>query len=202
MTRRCTRCSLANRQGRTVGLFNPVHPWTVQVLGDAGAEHLSQLDPAGRAALSRRLAAKGMTTLIVARGVAADADAWTAAGIECSVRQAPAHDIVHALRQELPRLVPEQVVHGVFLLVHGIGVLIEGAAASGKSTLALDLLARGHALVADDAVELRRPAAGVVVGRCPGVLKGYLEARGLGIVDVRAMHGAARCARRRGSTWS
>lgn len=175
---------------RTVGFFNPVHPWNIQVLGEAGARYLSRLGAAARAALPRALAGRGMTTLIVARGVAADLAAWTAAGIECSARPARAHDIVHTLRQELPRSIPERTVHGVLMDVHGVGVLIEGAAASGKSTLALDLLARGHALVADDAVELRRLAAGVIVGRSPGVLRGFLEARGLGVVDIRRMHGA------------
>jgi HPr kinase/phosphorylase len=72
-----------------------------------------------------------------------------------------------------------------------VGVLIEGAAGAGKSALALELLGRGHALVADDAVELRRPAPGVVVGHAPGVLRGYLETRGLGVLDVRRMHGRA-----------
>ena len=175
----------------TAGLFNPVHPWTTQVLGEAGTDYLSKLAPPEQAALAKKLSGRGMTTLVVARGGALPhADAWTAAGVGLQHRDQPAHDIVLALRRDLAgRQARHEVVHGVLLEVHGVGVLIEGAAASGKSTLALDLLSRGHALVADDAVELVRPAPGIVLGRCPPVLRGFLEARGLGIVDVRRMHG-------------
>lgn len=176
----------------TAGFFNPVHPWTTQVLGDAGTDFLSKLTAAEGAALPRRLAARGMRALVVARGGAlADPQPWTAAGIAVERRDAPAHAVVHALRGELAAAAARhRLVHGVLLEVHGVGVLLQGPAASGKSTLALELLARGHALVADDAVELTRPAPGLVVGRCPGVLRGYLEARGLGVLDVRRMHGA------------
>lgn len=176
----------------TAGFFNPVHPWTTQVLGDAGTAYLSQLTPAERAALPRRLRRRGMRALIVARGGAlADPAPWAAAGIAVEHRETPAHALVHALRGALAaRQTRHRLVHGVLLEVHGVGVLVQGPAASGKSTLALDLVARGHALVADDAVELARPAPGIVVGRCPEVLRGYLEARGLGVLDVRRMHGA------------
>ena len=133
-----------------------------------------------------------MATLIVARGGALpDPAPWRAAGIALEQRDAPAHEVVHALRAALAgHAAARQVVHGVLLDVHGVGVLLEGAAASGKSTLALELVTRGHRLVADDAVELVRPAAGIVVGRCPGLLKGYVATRDLGVVDVGRMHGA------------
>jgi len=177
--------------GKTAGFFNPVHPSTTQVLGEAGTHYLSTVAPPDQGALARKLAARGMAALIVARGAALpQAAAWTAAGFEPQYRDQPAHEIVHALRRDLAAgEARQQVVHGVLLEVHGVGVLIEGAAASGKSTLALDLLSRGHALVADDAVELTRSAPGLVLGRCPPVLQGFLEARGLGIVDIRRMHG-------------
>jgi HPr kinase/phosphorylase len=175
----------------TAGLFNPVHPWTVQVLGEAGAAYLGQLPAAVRARLPRRLAGRGMTTLIVASGAALpDPRPWTAAGID--VRQQPgrAHELVYALRREAAAAGRHQVLHGVFLHVHGAGVLIEGPAGAGTSALALELLARGHALVADDAVEFCRPAASILIGRSPAVLEGYVETRGLGVLDVRRMHGA------------
>lgn len=176
----------------TVGFFNPIHPWTVQVLGEAGAAYLSKLAAGAPAALARKLRARGMATLIVARGGAlADEAPWRAAGIALERRDSPAHDIVHALRHAATEQgAARRLVHGVLLDVHGVGVLVQGPAAAGKSTLALDLVARGHALVADDAVELRRPARGIVLGRCPEVIEGYLEARGLGVLDVRRMHGA------------
>jgi HPr kinase/phosphorylase len=177
---------------KTAGFFNPIHPWTTQVLGEAGSHYLATLAPPDQAALARKLSARGMAALIVARGAALpQAAAWAAAGFEPQRRDRPAHEIVHTLRRDLAAgEARQQVVHGVLLEVHGVGVLIEGAAASGKSTLALDLVSRGHALVADDAIELTRSGPGLVLGRCPPVLRGFLEVRGLGIVDIRRMHGA------------
>ncbi len=72
--------------------------------------------------------------------------------------------------------------------VFATGVLLTGASGVGKSELALELLARGHALVADDATEFQRSGSGIV-GRCPAVLSGFLEARSLGILNVRKMYG-------------
>jgi HPr kinase/phosphorylase len=174
----------------TVGLFNPVHPWTVQVLGEAGIAYLRKLEPRVRAALPRRLARLGMIRLMVARGAnLLDARAWTAAGIDVEHRPEPAHEVVYAMRCAAAASGRHAVLHGVFLDVHGTGVLLEGAAGSGKSALALELIARGHALVADDAVDVARAASSILVGRSPAVIEGYLETRGLGVLDVRRMHG-------------
>ena len=178
-------------RGPTTGLFNPVHPWTVQVLGDAGSAWLDSLKPAVRAALPKKLRAAGMTTLIVAGGGRLrDPRPWSGARIDIQHDATPAHELVHALRRDAALGGRHAVLHGVLLHVHGAGLLIEGRPGAGKSALALELLARGHALVADDAVEFARPAAGVLIGRSPGVIDGYLETRGLGVLDVRRMHGA------------
>jgi len=177
-------------RGPAAGLFNPVHPWAVQVLGEAGAAYLSKLTPAARTRLAKKLAAGGMTTLIVATGgERADPRPWTAAGIDVRYREQRAHEEVYALRRDEAARGRHAVLHGVFLDVYGVGVLIEGPAGVGKSVQALELLARGHALVADDAVEVCRPAPSVLIGRCPAVIEGYLETRGLGVLDVRRMHG-------------
>lgn len=175
----------------TAGLFNPIHPWTVQVLGEAGTAWLSKLTPAARIALPRQLKSRGMRTLMVADGgQLADERRWTAAGIAVEHWPAPDHELVHALRREAASRARRIVLHGVLLHVHGTGVLIEGPAGAGKSALALELLARGHTLVADDAVEVTRPAPAILLGRSPAVIRGYLETSGLGVLDVRRMHGA------------
>ena len=80
-------------------------------------------------------------------------------------------------------------LHGVFMEVMQTGVLLAGASGVGKSELALDLLNRGHCLIADDTPEFSRAASGAVVGRCPEVIRDFLEVRGLGVINVRAMFG-------------
>jgi len=86
-------------------------------------------------------------------------------------------------------LAPRVTVHGVYMEVMGMGVLITGESGIGKSELALELLSRNHRLIADDAVELIRIGPDVLVGQCPNGLSDYLEVRGLGILDVRLMFG-------------
>ncbi len=80
-------------------------------------------------------------------------------------------------------------VHGVFMDVFGMGVLITGDSGVGKSELALELVSRGHGLVADDVVELARIAPTTIEGRCPGILRDYLEVRGLGLLNIRTIFG-------------
>lgn len=75
--------------------------------------------------------------------------------------------------------------------MHGCGTLLRGASGSGKSELALELVARGHRLIADDAVEWRRGADGSITGSCPPPLAGFIEIRGLGVLNLRALYGEA-----------
>ena len=81
------------------------------------------------------------------------------------------------------------VKHGVFLDVFEVGVLLTGASGLGKSELALELISRGHSLVADDAIELHRTAPEVLEGRCPTMLRDFLEVRGLGVLNIRHIFG-------------
>ncbi len=84
----------------------------------------------------------------------------------------------------------QATAHGVFLEVEGLGVFLRGASGAGKSELGLELLTRGHKLIADDIVEWRRTAdAAGVIGRCPPLLDGFIEVRGLGILNARALYG-------------
>ena len=80
-------------------------------------------------------------------------------------------------------------MHGVFMDVLGMGVLITGESGVGKSELALELISRGHGLVADDVVEISRIAAKTLEGRCPPLLKDFLEVRGLGVLNIRIIFG-------------
>ena len=105
--------------------------------------------------------------------------------------------VIDVLRAYLSRKMAERVsLHGVFMDVLGVGVLITGDSGAGKSELALELISRGHGLVADDVVEISRVAAGVLEGRCPEMLKDFLEVRGLGILNIRTIFGETACRRK------
>lgn len=101
-------------------------------------------------------------------------------------------DCINALRYRLTRALAERsVIHGVLMDVLGTGVLITGESGVGKSELALELVSRGHILVADDAPEFRRIAPDTLEGRCPTLLQDFLEVRGLGILNIARMYGDA-----------
>ncbi len=87
------------------------------------------------------------------------------------------------------KLSPVTHIHGVLVGVSGIGVLIRGGAGIGKSECALELIKRGHILVADDVVEVQARWGRFLVGSCPAMLKHYMEVRGLGIIDVELLFG-------------
>ncbi len=88
-------------------------------------------------------------------------------------------------------LAPKQLVHGVLVDVLGVGILLQGEAGIGKSELALELVSRNHRLVADDSVLCVREAPEIVTGHCPPALQNFMEVRGLGIVNIRELFGAA-----------
>ena len=100
------------------------------------------------------------------------------------------HELLNHLQYHLARtLAPRITLHGVFMEIYSIGVLITGESGSGKSELALELVTRGHRLVADDAPEFTQIAPDVLDGTCPEMLQDLLELRGLGVLNIRQMFG-------------
>lgn len=87
-------------------------------------------------------------------------------------------------------LAPRTTVHGVLMDIYGVGVLLQGESGIGKSETAVELIKRGHRLVADDVVEIKQVAKNVLVGMAPELIKYYIEVRGLGIIDVKTIFGA------------
>jgi HPr kinase/phosphorylase len=105
--------------------------------------------------------------------------------------------VIDQLRAYLARELADQTtLHGVSMDVLGMGVLITGDSGVGKSELALELISRGHGLVADDCVEISRIAPTVLEGRCPELLKDFLEVRGLGVLNIRTVFGETACRRK------
>jgi HPr kinase/phosphorylase len=177
-----------------VGHLNFVHPNRVQVLGSGEVEYLRSLPEAEQHQAVARLFGCATTTLVViANDETADPALLRAADqarmpLLASPLGSPR--LIDSLQHYLTRtLAARTSVHGVYLEVLGLGVLITGESGLGKSELALELLSRGHHLIADDSVELSRTGPNVLLGRSPGMLRDFLEVRGLGILNVRAMFG-------------
>jgi HPr kinase/phosphorylase len=177
-----------------VGHLNFVHPNRVQVLGEAEIAHLAGLEATARAeAIEKLFGHEATAVVVIANGLRPDdhlLQAADARGVALFSTPQPSPRAIESLQHHLSRaLAAHETRHGVFLEVMGLGVLLTGAAGTGKSELALELLSRGHRLVADDAVELYRIGPDQVLGRCPPLLKDFLEVRGLGIFNARAMFG-------------
>ena len=177
-----------------VGYLNFVHPNRVQVLGGAEVEYLRRLPDSEHAQAIQNLFTCATTTMVVvANDETVDADlvqAADAAGLPLLTSPLPSPKVIDHLQHYLTRsLAARTTLHGVYLEVMGLGVFLTGESGIGKSELALELLSRGHRLIADDAVEFSRTAPTVLIGRCPHLLRDFLEVRGLGILNVRAMFG-------------
>jgi HPr kinase/phosphorylase len=182
-----------------VGPLNPLRPHAVQVLG---SEDLARLDSRGAEACARlaeQALGRGSVLLVVADGrepPAALRERAALGGVALATSPLPAERVIADLRYYVVHLTAERVtVHGVFMAVSGVGILITGASGVGKSELGLELITRGHRLVADDAPAFSRLAPEVLIGTCPETLRGFLEVRGLGVLNVRAMYGEA-CVKR------
>jgi HPr kinase/phosphorylase len=118
------------------------------------------------------------------------AEAAERAGTPLIVSPEPSQHLINVLRPYMQQELGEvTTLHGVFLDVLEIGVLITGDSSIGKSELALELISRGHGLVADDVVELQQIGPETIQGRCPPMLRDFLEVRGLGVLNIRSIFG-------------
>jgi HPr kinase/phosphorylase len=178
-----------------VGHLNFVHPNRVQVIGEAEVDYLKRIGRKERASQVRALFSCATTAAVVlANNAKPGADLIQAAddaNLPFFTSPLPSPVFIDRLQYHLTReLAPSVTVHGVYMEVLGMGVLLTGESGIGKSELALELLSRNHRLIADDAVEFVRIGPDVLVGQSPsGALSDYLEVRGLGILDVRTMFG-------------
>ncbi|MBU3644278.1 MAG: HPr kinase/phosphorylase [Candidatus Methylopumilus sp.] len=176
-----------------IGHLNFVHPNRVQVLGCAEMDYLRQLDAAALKLAINHLFSTDLAAIIVANGESTpDVLIETAEQYQTPLFTSPLRspELMDILSHYLAQAVAESVsAHGVFMEVQGFGVLIKGNPAIGKSELALELISRGHRLVADDIVDFFRISPERIEGRCPALLQDFLEVRGLGVLNIRALFG-------------
>jgi HPr kinase/phosphorylase len=173
----------------------PPAPGRILLLGRAGCGYLSAAAPTVRQHAADRLLEGEPPAVIVTDGGAPPAELTAAAdarGVPLFATGATPAAVAAALRSALGGLVdPVTSTHGVLVDVYGVGVLITGRSGLGKSEAGLELVLRGHRLVADDVVDLALHAPAMVIGSGNEVLRHSLEIRGLGIVDVRDLFGIA-----------
>jgi HPr kinase/phosphorylase len=176
-----------------VGHLNLIHPNRIQVLGRHEQAHIDALEPARLT----RLIALGLdprpAAVVLADGVPGHPrllDVAETRGVAVLASPLPAAQLIDKLRRYLSKTLAETTTrHGVFMDVLGLGVLITGDSGVGKSELGLELISRGHGLVADDVVEISRIGQDQLEGRCPPMLKDFLEVRGLGVLNIRTIFG-------------
>ncbi len=176
-----------------VGHLNLIHPNRIQVLGRREFAYIDGYSGDATGQVVANLFAAGPAAIILADGVAgpeALLNAAQAADVPVLATSFAADTVIDTLRRYLAKVLADSIsMHGVFMDVLGLGVLITGESGVGKSELALELISRGHGLVADDVVEISRIAAKTLEGRCPPLLKDFLEVRGLGVLNIRVIFG-------------
>ena len=176
-----------------IGHLNLTHPNNIQVIGAYEAKRREREAPTRRADLAERLIGAGPSIVIFADGVLPFPEVLSVAervGTAIFATPAAAARVIEKLSRYLAKAFAETTErHGVLMDVLGLGVLITGDSGTGKSELGLELISRGHGLVADDVVEISHVAATTLEGRCPALLRDFLEVRGLGLLNIRTIFG-------------
>jgi HPr kinase/phosphorylase len=176
-----------------VGYLNYIHPYRVQLLGRREVHYLASASPEDQERRISRIVTLEPPALIVADGVEAPerlVAMCDRAEIPLFVTRESAGHVIDVMRGYLSQHFAERTTrHGVFMDILGLGVLLTGESGLGKSELGLELISRGHGLVADDAVDLYRVSQTSLEGRCPELLTNLLEVRGIGLLDIKAIFG-------------
>ena len=176
-----------------IGHLNLIHNNIIQVIGTTECDYLHSLDDDFRNSTLTRLFTNKTVAVILTDDLPVPdilcnfANKYNVPVLSC---KAHSNDVVDTARYYLRKLFSnKEIVHGVFIEVLGTGVLITGVSSVGKSELALELISRGHRLIADDAPEFTQIGPDILDGRSPGILQGFMEVRGLGVLNIREMFG-------------
>jgi HPr kinase/phosphorylase len=167
----------------------------VLILGESEITFLEQLSAADRALTVRRLLDRDLPCVLVTAGLdtppemASEADRAGVPLIRTPLPTATAIGRLTLLLED--RMAPRETRHGVLMDILGLGVFICGESGIGKSECALDLVVRGHRLVADDAVEIRCRGDSILIGTCPELTRHHIEIRGIGLINVTDLFGVS-----------
>lgn len=181
------------RRPSLAGYLNTIYPNKVQILGTEEFTWLDELEARQRWETIAKIVSYQPLALVISKNQPCPEDLAAAAdeaNIPLWISPKRGHELLSQLSYHLARtLAARTILHGVFMEIYSVGVLVTGEAGSGKSELALELLSRGHRLVADDAPEFTQVAPDLLDGACPELLQDLLEVRGLGVLNVREMFG-------------
>ncbi len=175
------------------GYFDHFEPSRLQVMGNAEVSYVAKLPHEGRLAIYDRLFSYKFPALLIARALPIDPEMLDmAAKYDVTVLRSSeaTSSIVSAIIAHMKvALAPSITRHGVLMEIYGEGILVIGESGMGKSEAAVELLKRGHRLIADDAVEIRKVTETSLVGSAPKLIRNYIELRGIGIVKVAKLFG-------------
>ena len=176
-----------------VGYLNYIHPYRVQILGVREIAYITNATPEDCARRISRIVGLEPPVLVLADGQTAP-DALLSICERAQIPMFATHEssalVIDVLRAYLSKHFADRAsMHGVFMDILGLGVLITGESGLGKSELGLELISRGNGLVADDAVDFFRINQTTIEGRCPDLLQNLLEVRGIGLLDIRGIFG-------------
>lgn len=184
---------LAPKGPSLIGHMNLIHPHQIQVVGETELDYLAGLRPISMQDAMRQLFKSRPACVIVADGAAAPtllrrkSNEHSVPLLASALAGDRVSEILHYFLNHL--FADMLTLHGVYMEVMAIGVLITGPSGIGKSELALELISRGHRLIADDAPLFSRVTPDIINGACPEALQDFLEVRGLGILNVRELFG-------------
>ncbi|RMX05047.1 HPr kinase/phosphorylase [Corticibacter populi] len=183
-----------------VGYLNYIHPFRAQVLGEREIAYLTNSTAEDCRRRIARITTLEPPLLVLADGQQAPGqliDLCESAQIPMFATDEPSAYVIDVLRSYLFKLfAASTTMHGVFMDILGIGVLITGESGLGKSELGLELISRGHGLVADDIVDIVQINQNALEGKCPELLQNLLEVRGIGLLDIRTIFGETAVRRR------
>ena len=190
---RLTLADLSRPGLQLAGYFDHFDPSRVQVMGNVEISYLAKLTPAERTIAFDRLFSYKIPALIIARDTSPDAQCLAMAKKHnvtvLRSKEATSAIISQIITYMSAALAPRITRHGVLMEVYGEGILLIGESGIGKSEAAVELLKRGHRLIADDAVEIRKISGNALMGTAPELIRNYIELRGIGIVNVAKLFG-------------